>query len=63
MLGVVLTLCLVIIAIACLVPNNWDCLVCLEEIMCYFADKFAWCLERSSKFLLEVQEELALILT
>ena len=37
MLGVVLALCLVIIAVACLVPNNWDCLVCLEEIMCCFS--------------------------
>ena len=37
MLGVVLTLCLVIIAVACLVPNNWDCLVCLEEIMRCFS--------------------------
>ena len=32
MLGVVLTLCLVITVVACLVPNNWDFLVCLEEI-------------------------------
>ena len=37
MLGVVLALCLVIIAVACLVPNNWDCLVCLEEIMRCFS--------------------------
>ena len=37
MLGVVLTLCLVIIAVECLVPNNWDFLVCLEEIMCCFS--------------------------
>ena len=37
MLDVVLTLCLVIIAVECLVPNNWDCLVCLEEIMRCFS--------------------------
>ena len=37
MLGAVLALCLVIIAVACLVPNNWDFLVCLEEIMCCFS--------------------------
>ena len=37
MLGVVLALCLVIIAVECLVPKNWDCLVCLEEIMRCFS--------------------------
>ena len=37
MLGVVLALCLMIISVACLVPNNWDCLVCLEEIMRCFS--------------------------
>ena len=37
MLGVVLTLCLVIIDVSCIVPNNWDCLVCLEEIMRCFS--------------------------
>ena len=37
MLGVVFALCLVIIAVACLVPNNWDCLVFLEEIMHCFS--------------------------
>ena len=37
MLGVVLTLCLAIIAIACLVTNNRDFLVCLEEIMRCFS--------------------------
>ena len=37
MLGVVLALFLVIIVVACLVPNNWDCLVCLDEIMRCFS--------------------------
>ena len=37
MLGVVLNLCLVIIAVVCLVPNNLDFLVCLEEIMRCFS--------------------------
>ena len=37
MLGVVLTLCLVIIAVACLVPKKWNFLVFLEEIMRCFS--------------------------
>ena len=37
MLDVALTLCLVIIPVACLVPNNWDFLVCLEKIMRCFS--------------------------
>ena len=37
MLDVVLASCLVIIVVACIVPNNWDCLVCLEEIMRCFS--------------------------
>ena len=37
MIGVVLALCLVIIVVACIVPNNLDCLVCLEEIMRCFS--------------------------
>src|SRR3954463_14842607 len=47
------------------------CLVCLVFLssldppfsLCFFANKVAWCLERSSKFLLEMQEELALTVT
>ena len=33
MLGVVLTLCLVIIAVAWLSPSHWDCLVCLNKVV------------------------------
>src|SRR4051812_20804496 len=44
------------------------CIVCFSKfgppfLLCCFANKFAWCLERSSKFLLEVQEELVLTVT